>query len=323
MNKKDWLPRQKIAIIGGTGKLGKSLIKRLVDLGADKIIVISRNARENGKNPFFSDAVAINYVSCDILDLDVLVKAVEGCTVVFHLAAIKYAAVSRVSPIEYSRINALGTAHVMEACRRCGAEKVVYVSTTHVYGKMRNIPVTETHRTKPLSLYAASKLAGEVFVEGYSVQYGIKAAVARMSNLYGPHFGEDTVLGKAVQQIAAGRPVKLHDLRPIRDFIYIDDAADALLCLAAHEFEENCLTVNVSTGRGVSISEAVSCLFDIAVKMGLPEPEIIEPKTPGGLDLPVLVFSNELFCRITGWRPQKTLIEGLTASLRSKVETMS
>lgn len=323
MNKKDWLPRQKIAITGGTGELGRCLIKRLVDLGADKIVVVSRNARENGKNPLFTDAVAINYVSCDILDLDVLVKAVEGCSVVFHLAGLKHAGESRVSPIEYSRVNALGTAHVMEACRRCGVEKIVYVSTTHVYGKTRNISVTETHRTNPLSLYATSKLAGEVFVEGYSVQYGIHAVIARLSNLYGPSFGEDTVLGKAVQQVVTKQPIKLHDLRPVRDFIYIDDAINALLNLSVHEFEESCLIVNVSTGHGISISEAVSYLSDIAVKMGLPEPEIIDPKTPGGLDLPVLVFSNELLCRITGWRPQKTLVEGLAASLRSKVETVS
>lgn len=325
MNKKikGWLRRQKIVITGGTGKLGRSLTRRLLESGANKIVVTGRNAKEYEEESSFSDAAAVSFISCDILAMDELEKVFKGCTVVFHLAALKHAGLSHASPVEYSKVNALGTVHVLEACRKCGVEKVVYVSTAHVYGKPQNSPVTEVEQTNPLSLYAASKLAGEVFVQGYAAQHGIHAVIARMSNLYGPSFGEDTVLGKAVQQVVTKQPIKLHDLRPVRDFIYIDDAINALLNLSVHEFEESCLIVNVSTGRGISISEAVSCLSDIAVKMGLPKPEIIEPEAQGTLDLPVLTFSNELLCKITNWQPEKTLVEGLTSSLHSKLKIMN
>jgi nucleoside-diphosphate-sugar epimerase len=286
-------------------------VRQLLAAGSREITVFSPTA------PCPQDGV--RYAKGDILNLDQLERGLLGCTVVFHLAALTDAAESRVNPIRYLDVNAFGTACVMEACRRLGVGKVIYTSTAHVYGKPLHLPIGEEHSTEPLSLYATGKLAGEVFVRGYAASYKQTAVIARLSNLYGSSLGPATVIGRAVESVALREPIQLRSVEEIRDFIYVEDAAEALLRLAASEQTSTGLhIVNVSTGRGVSIREAVSELAAAAEDLGFPAPEILPPSGEPDHELPSLVLDNRRLRSLTGWTPQTSLRQGLTNTLKER-----
>jgi len=267
----------------------------------------------------------LRYEKGDIRNLSQLERGLLGCTVVFHLAALTDAAKSNTDPMRCLEVNALGVANVMEACRRLGVKKIIYASTAHVYGKPRHLPVTEEHSTEPLSLYAASKLAGEVFVRGYAASYKQAAVIARLSNLYGGSLGPATVIGRAVESVLFQEPIRLRSLDEVRDFLYIEDAAEALLRLATSEQTAAGLhVVNASTGCGVSIREAVSELARAAEDEGLPVPRILPPSGEPDHEIPKLALDNRRLRMLTGWTPQTRLRQGLANTLKeSKVRSLS
>jgi nucleoside-diphosphate-sugar epimerase len=264
-----------------------------------------------------SESVNIEHLTGDILNPTDLDHALRDCTVVFHLAALVHVGHSQTAPVHYFEVNGLGTAHVVEACRRVSVRRVIYTSTSHVYGVPRRLPVTEDHPTVPVSAYAASKLAGEVVLQGYAASYGISCGIARLSNLYGAAFSAETVIGRALRQVVSGQPIALHNLASVRDFIHADDVVEALVRLAAVGDDlTGCRIVNVSTGRGVSVREMAQTLASIAAEQGLGLPEVIQTGSDQSEIVPSLVLDNSRLRELTHWTPQINLEQGLRLALQ-------
>lgn len=278
-----------VCVVGGCGAVGSAVVAQLDE---SNVIVADRTAPD----------------PTDVLDVAQLERVIKGASIVIHVAGLKHAGRSADEALTYFNVNATGTANVAEACRRSGVEALVYASTAHVYGVPREVPVEETHPTLPLSVYGASKLAGEAAIIGFSASFGIRAAIARMANVYGHALDRETVIGLAVCQARAGDPIELRNLESVRDFLHIDDAGEALVRLAAYALgADGCVVVNVSDGRGVRTRE----IAELAARLATPHVRIIDP---GHVveRVPELVLSTARLQSVLDWIPSRDFAANLS-----------
>ncbi len=312
-----WLKDQVVCVTGGRGALGRRLVRRLADAGVSRVVTLDTLPANSLDQDTRGEAV--EHIKGGILDQTSLNQALAGCTLVFHLAALVHAGRSQQDPLSYFQVNALGTGHVMEACRCLGIPRLIYTSTSHVYGITRRLPVDEDHPTTPLSVYAASKLAGENAVQGFAAGCPMSCEIARLSNLYGASFSPETVIGRALEQASSGGPIALHNLRVVRDFIHADDVVEGLVRLAAAESRDpRCRVVNVSTGKGSSVRQVAETLARIAGEEGLGSLKVVQTNKEYKELIPELVLDNGRLSEITGWSPQIDLEPGLRLAFKER-----
>ena len=317
----EWFQEQRFCVIGGAGALGARLVAALLDGGALSVVVFDRQAATL-KTKLPQDS--LRTFDGSILDQPAVDRVIAECTVVFHLAALTHVGRSLTDPVRYLEVNCLGTGYVLDACRRLGSPKIIYTSTGHVYGIPQQLPVDEGHQTQPLSIYAASKLAGEAIVTGYVGSFGLSASIARLANVYGAPLGQETVIGRAVEQVIAGQSIQLRNLAVVRDFIYIDDVVEAVIRLAMQATKPfECRVVNVATGNGVSVLEVAQELAAVAEQAGLGRPEILAVDNPHQEKVPALILSSNHLWELTGWKPQISLAEGLTRTLVERQSSLA
>ena len=202
-----------------------------------------------------------------------------------------------------------------------GVSQVVYTSTGHVYGVPLKLPVGEDHPTLPLSIYAASKLAGENAVQGFASSYNLSCSIARLSNLYGASSTTETVIGRALGHVLAGEPISLRGLMAVRDFIHEDDVVEALIRLAASGNERRGYqTFNVSTSQGETILRVAETLSRIATEEGLGHQDVVHPTSENEEEFQSLILDNRRLATTVGWTPRISLEEGLRLTLREAIQ---
>ena len=309
-----WLRTQAVAVTGGRGFLGRRLVDRLARGGARKVVAVDARPRA-GSTPV-EDLINVKHVTADILDVDEMASSLAGCSTIFHLAALTDAGKSVEESDRYFEVNARGTEATMEACERANVRRVIYTSTSLVYGAPRRLPVIEDYPTDPLTPYAASKLAGERAVADYVSHSRAAGEVARVANLYGASFLPNTAVGLALNQAMQGGPIRLRNLMSVRDFVHADDVVEALLRLAAAEgVDRECRVANVSTGRGASVLEVAQAIAEAASECGLGRPRILQSERPVREVAPKVVLDNSLLFEITGWRPAIRIRRGMAIAL--------
>jgi nucleoside-diphosphate-sugar epimerase len=246
--------------------------------------------------------------SCDLSDAKAVISAMEDVAVIFHLGSLASVAAARQSPEAAFRANTLATQNVLEAARICGAERVVLLSTAHVYGPPQYLPLTQDHPFAPASMYAATKLAGDVLALAYYRSYGLSVNVLRPFNVYGPRQIADAVLPKIISQAVRGMAVKVRDLRPKRDFLYVDDVVDALLCAATTPASGQ--EILLASGCPVSVAALVRLVTSITSGIAVDTPE----DEPDNGDC--LFGLPERAQAILGWRSRVGLTEGLERTIQ-------
>lgn len=293
----------KLLVTGGAGFIGSHLVDMLVSAGHLVSVVddLSTGRLEN-VNP----AVSFYRLGVESAGLEEVVAS-ERPDAVLHQAAQVDVQRSLKEPLADARVNVLGVINLLEACRRCGVEKVVYASSAAVYGSPAYLPVDEEHPAKPQSPYGASKLAAESYLRVYSEVYGIKYTVLRYANVYGPRqdaTGEGGVVAVFVDRLLRGEaPQIFGDGEQTRDFVYVKDAAAANLAALSGG---DGMTLNVSTGTRLP----VNCLFKIIKKItGSPLEPVYCPPRPG--DIAHSCLANEKARQVLGWRALYSLEEGI------------
>jgi nucleoside-diphosphate-sugar epimerase len=283
----------RVCVTGAAGRLGARLLERL------------------GPGAVGFDQRPGDWTAGDILDPVAVERAVDGCDTVIHLAGLALAGRSFQEPDLYFEVNTRGTMNVAAACHRRGVQRVLLASTALVYAP-GNGALPEDHPTRPASPYAASKLAAEVVLAGYP---GLCSDVLRLANIYGADDPPTTVVGTALAQARAGRPIALLDLRPVRDFVHADDVVEAFARVAAADPRPGCQVLNVGTGRAASVSDLARTLAAVVQREGGPSLEVIDAK-PSGPPPPPLVLDPTRLRERTGWSPSLDLGEGLTRTWR-------
>jgi UDP-glucose 4-epimerase len=210
---------------------------------------------------------SVEIMAGDLLDGEALRGAMEGVDVVFHEAALRSVPFSVKNPGLTNHVNVDGTVNVLTAARDAGVKRVVFASSSSVYGNAKAIPKSERQSPEPISPYAVSKLAGEYYCRAFTELYGLETVCLRYFNVFGPRQDPASeyaaVIPRFIRWALDGEPLDVHgDGLQSRDFTYIDNVVDANL-LAAESAKASGGVYNVGQGRSYSLLDLIDLLRSI------------------------------------------------------------
>ena len=253
----------RVLVTGGAGFIGSHLACRLAELGAAVRVIddLSTGSRAN------LAGADIDLRTASILDDRALRAAVDGCRFVFHEAAMVSVPLSVENPLRCAEINIIGTERVLEAARDAGAQRIIFASSSAVYGDEPNLPSTERDPIDCRSPYAASKAAGEALMTAFGRCYDISIVSLRYFNIYGPRQDPNSpyaaVIAAFLSALSDARPPTIFgDGRQTRDFTYVDDVVEANLRAAMCEKPLAGEIVNIGTGTQSSLLDVLRSLSE-------------------------------------------------------------
>jgi UDP-glucose 4-epimerase len=310
---------KKILVTGGLGFIGSNLARRLVGEGSSVTLVDSLIPQYGGNRHNIADLqgrVTVNV--CDVRDRYALEYLLREQDYLFNLAGQTSHVDSMTDPQVDLDINASAQLSILEACRRVNPSvRVVFASTRQLYGRPDYLPVDEKHPIRPVDVNGINKFAGEGYHLLYSAVYGIRAAVLRLTNTYGPGMrvkdARQTFLGIWIRQLLEGSTIKVFgDGNQLRDFNYVDDCVDALLRAA---------DTDDAIGKVYNLgSEEVISLKDLAEKLtrlhrGSRYELVAFPPERKAIDIGDYYSDFSLIRRELGWSPKIGLDEGLVRTI--------
>jgi UDP-glucose 4-epimerase len=237
----------KILVTGGAGFIGRHLVEQLARSNASHIVVLD-NLHRATPGPF---AEGVEFREADIRDRSAVENAIDGCQVVFHLAA-QSNVMGAVADADYAfSSNVAGTYHVLQAALKAKVKRLVFTSSREVYGDPKRVPVRETSPLRPKNAYGTSKAAAEAYC-GLAAREGLDTVVLRLANVYGPG-DRDRVIPLFADAAAAGEPLTVFGEGKTLDFIWIGTVVDALVKAGLGRSIRG--PVNVGSGKGVTIAE--------------------------------------------------------------------
>ena len=250
----------------------------------------------------------------DIRDPNGVKTAMEGCDIVFHLAALIGIPFSYHSPDSYVDTNIKGTLNILQAARQLGTERVLVTSTSEVYGTAQFVPITEEHPFQGQSPYSATKIGADRIAESFYRSFDLPVTIVRPFNTYGPRQSARAVIPTIITQLGSGyEKIKLGDLTPTRDFVYVKDTANGFIEIAETDKsigEE----INIATNSEISIGELAGTIIELIN----PEAEILQEDErfrPKKSEVERLYGSNEKLKKLTGWKQKYSLKEGLAETI--------
>lgn len=206
----------KIFVTGGSGMIGCAVVNQLRALEQDVVVFDFWNPNIPG----------VTFVEGSILDQNVLNQAMQGCDYVIHLAAILGVANSTKNPLDCLNVNISGTSNVLEACVKNKIKRIVFSSSSEVYGEANVTPIPEDATKQPKSEYGISKLVGEEYVKAFYMRHGLDFNIVRFFSIYGPKQASNFVMSAFVNKVACQQPLFLYgDGQQVRSFCYVEDAA--------------------------------------------------------------------------------------------------
>jgi len=237
----------RILVTGGAGFIGSHLVDRLIKEN-HKVVVID-NLTTGKKENVNSQA---NFHNLDICDFDKIKPLFENIDFVFHLAAIPRVPISVEDPVGTSKVNILGTVNVFKAAIEAKVKRVIFASSSSVYGNQEKLPFKEDMEPNPISPYALQKLVGEQFAKLFTKLYGLPIISLRYFNIYGPRVDFDSdyslVIGKFLKQKAEGKPLTIFgDGEQTRGFCYVDDVVEANIKAMKSEKLKGGEVINISS----------------------------------------------------------------------------
>ncbi|HEX6567777.1 MAG TPA: SDR family oxidoreductase [Acidimicrobiales bacterium] len=251
-------------VTGGAGFIGSHLVDALVARG-DEVVVLDNLATGRVEN--LSDGAL--FIEGDVADEAAVARAVEGCEVVFHQAALGSVARSVERPLASDDSNVHGTLAVLQGAHRAGVRRVVLASSSSVYGGASQVPTPESAPLVPRSPYAVTKLAGEHYARVYRELHGLETVCLRYFNVFGPRQRPDSeyaaVIPLFIDALLTGQAPRVHgDGRQSRDFTFIADTVQANLC-AASAPAERCAgkAFNIARGKPASLLDLLDILAGV------------------------------------------------------------
>ena len=302
----------RVVVTGGGGFIGSNLVRALLDRG-DEVRVLDNFSTGNRAN---LDGLDIEIVEGELRSYERVHNAVRKTEVVYHLGALGSVPRSVQDPLTSSAVNVEGTLNVLLAARDEGVRRVVFSSSTSVYGSSRQLPTTEDTPPDPISPYGVAKLAAERYSISFSRVYeSFESVVLRYFNVFGPRQSPlsqyAAVVPLFVTAIQAGRPVQIHgDGEQSRDFTYVGNVVDATI--RAGEVEGASGEIfNIAAGSPASVNQLADT---IAAILGKPvQKEHLPPRAGDIRDSWADLSKAE---RILGYRPAIGLEEGLRRTVQ-------
>ena len=299
----------KALVTGGCGFIGSHLVDALVAAGHDVRVIDNLSTGQQANLEQLVASKRVELIVADIQDADAVARSMDDRSHVFHLAALADIVPSINSPMDYFASNVTGTTIVVEAARKAGVEKFIYTASSSCYGIPDKYPTPESAEIRPQYPYALTKWLGEEVVRHWSQVYGLPSVSLRLFNVYGPRsrtagtYG--AVFGVFLAQKLAGQPMTIvGDGTQRRDFTYVTDVVSAFI--AAAEFEQSGLVLNVGTGDAQSINHLVQLLGGESVHI---------PKRPGEPDITLADVSA--ISQSLHWSPRVNFETGVKRMLQN------
>lgn len=315
------LREKKVLVTGGAGFIGSQLADRLLDMQNTVIVYDNfddfyggkeRNVQSNIENSRF------RLVRENILNFEALASAMKGVDVVFHEAAQCGVRYCIRNPWKAHRVNVTGTLNVLMAARQTGVKKVVFASSSGIFGLPHYMPMDEEHPTNPNSPYGVSKLAAEKYCLAFHEVYGIATVCLRYFSVYGPRGRPDQVIHAFASAVARNEsPVIYGDGTQTRDFTFVSDVVDATI-LAAECDDVAGEVFNVGFGRETSVNEILDKVTEKLDRTREMRP-IYEETYKG--EFPHTFVDNAKARRVLGWRPKVDLDRGLEVFIQWFLKT--
>ena len=298
----------KVLITGGAGFIGSNLAKRLVDEG-HSVVVLDSILRGNKLDK--ETYSRVEFIKGDVRDQETVVRASKNCDLIFHFAAVLGVDIVADNPVETMDVEVIGTRNVVEAAFLNNVKKIMYASTSGIYGHSAiENALTEEVLVDPRTSYAMAKRYNEIYLASHHEEKGLNVVSLRFFNVYGKNQDNRMVVPRFFEQALEGEPITVFGTGDqTRDFTYIDDTVEA--CVRLMNIN-GCHIVNIA-------NEAEWCIRDLAEKIKIitssgSEITYLEaPKKRYDYEVERRVGSSEKLLALTGFKPLTTLENGLEA----------
>jgi UDP-glucose 4-epimerase len=312
--------RVRALVTGGGGFIGSAVVRALLECGAHVRVLDNFSTGNRGNLEEIWDEIEI--VEGELRSYERVHAAMRGMELVFHQAALPSVPRSVQDPLTTSAVNVDGTLNVLLAARDEGVRRIVFASSSSVYGDGGDLPRREQSPTNPASPYAVSKLAAERYCTSFSKIYGLETVSLRYFNVFGvrqdPRSQYAAVVPRFITSVAAGRPVLIYgDGEQSRDFTYVSNVVDANLRAATSDGVAGAV-INVATGQVTTVNELAEMIGQI---LGRPvEREHAEPRPA---EVRASWASVDTARELLGWEPAVSLEEGLRLTAESLEATFA
>jgi UDP-glucose 4-epimerase len=297
-----------VLVTGGAGFIGSNLVRRLLADGRT-VRVLDNFSTGSRSNLVGLDGVQL--IEGDLLSYERVHNAVRGCGVVYHLGALPSVPRSIQDPITTTNVNVMGTLNVLLTARDEGIRRVVYASSSSVYGSNTQLPKVETMRPLPISPYAAAKLSGESMCTSFHSVYDLEAVSLRFFNVFGPRQNPDSqysaVIPKFIGAAHAGDTMTIFgDGTQSRDFTFVDDVVSAVVA-AGDAAGAAGGVFNIAAGNRHTLLDLID---EIGAILGVTPKVVFSPGRQG--DVLHSQADSTRARQILGWEPVHTFSEGLS-----------
>ncbi len=309
---------QKVLVTGADGFIGSHLVECLLEEGYQVKAFCYYNSFNSWGwlDTLLKDKLAnVEIFMGDIRDPNGVRAAVMGVDVIYHLAALIAIPFSYHSPDSYLDTNIKGTLNVLQAAKDYAIERVLVTSTSEVYGTAQFVPITELHPKQPQSPYSATKIGADSIADSFYRSFDLPVSIVRPFNTYGPRQSARAIIPTIISQLLSGHTkIKLGDVSPTRDLLYVQDTVRGFLAVAqcdkliGHE-------VNIATGTEISIGD----LAESIMRQINSDAKIVSDSDrirPAKSEVFRLLGSNEKLKAYTNWTPHFTLDEGLAETIK-------
>jgi len=309
---------RKILVTGADGFIGSHLTERLIQEEYNvKAFVYYNSFNSWGWLDTLSKNILnkIEVFASDIRDPNGVRVAMKSCDAVFHLAALIGIPFSYHSPDSYIDTNIKGTLNVLQAALQLDVKRVLVTSTSEVYGTAQFVPITEEHPYQGQSPYSATKIGADRLAESFYRSFGLPVTIVRPFNTYGPRQSARAVIPAIIIQLLNGNnEIKLGNLTPTRDFVFVKDTVNGFIEIAKSEKTIG-REINIATQSEISIGRLAQLIIDIIN----PEAKIVQDQKrfrPEKSEVQRLIGSNKKLKELTNWKQDYSLEEGLRETIQ-------
>lgn len=302
----------KYIVTGGAGFIGSHIVEHLAKSNHDVVVLDNLFSGKILNIEPFLKKDSVTFVKGSITDLPLLVKTFEGADGIFHEGAIASVPRSVANPVATNEANVTGTLNVLVAARDCGVKKVLFASSSSVYGNTPTLPKCEDMTPHPLSPYAVSKLTGEYYMKVFSGVYGIQTLSLRYFNVFGPRQDPKSeyaaVIPNFITHILKHKsPTVYGDGGQTRDFTFVKDVVQANIRAMESKAQG---VFNVAYCKRIDLNELASIIMEIA---GIAVPLVYEPARTGDVrdSLADISRAQDAF----GYAPEYTVKTGLMETI--------
>jgi dTDP-glucose 4,6-dehydratase len=303
-----------VLVTGAGGFLGSHLAERLVREGARVRALVHYNARANAgwldHSEFAGD---MEIMAGDVCDPASCETAIAGCEIIYNLAALTTVPYSYRAPASFVHANIDGTLCMLEAARRVGVERFIQTSSSQTYRPAGPVPVTEDQPLQAPSPYAATKIACDGLVDAWRRSYGVPGIILKIFPIFGPRQSVRNIVPTIVTQLLDGPAIRLGNLEPRKDYIYVDDTIDAYV-RAGTKPDAIGATFNICGDTEISIGD----LAKLAARLMGSDLEIIQDTDRAraeGRETERLLGDSRAAQERLGWRHQVSLEDGLRKTI--------